>query len=58
MGNTNYKDSGVDIDAGNKAVELIKPLVKKTFRKEVLAGIGGFSGLFNLDVNKYKNPVL
>ena len=44
-----YKDAGVDIDAGNELVERIKPLVKRTQRPEVLAGIGGFGGLFVLD---------
>ena len=37
-----YRDAGVDIDAGDELVERIKPVVKKTMRKEVLAGIGGF----------------
>ncbi len=53
-----YKDSGVDIAAGNSFVNLIKPLVKATTRPEVLADIGGFGGLFSLDTSKYKNPVL
>ncbi|MGB9081120.1 MAG: AIR synthase related protein, partial [Desulfuromonadaceae bacterium] len=53
-----YKDSGVDIAAGNKFVNLIKPLVKATSRPEVLADIGGFGGLFSLNTSKYKNPVL
>ena len=53
-----YKDAGVDIDAGNKLVERIKPLVKKTRRPEVLAGIGGFGGLFALPPGKYHEPVL
>lgn len=53
-----YKESGVDVDAGNRAVELMKSHVKSTFRKEVLGGIGGFAGFFQLDVEKYKNPVL
>ena len=39
-----YKDAGVDIDAGNELVERIKPLVKRTLRPEVLAGLGGFGG--------------
>jgi phosphoribosylformylglycinamidine cyclo-ligase len=52
-----YKDAGVDIDAGNELVERIKPLVKRTRRPEVLAGIGGFGGLFALP-DKYRNPVL
>ena len=53
-----YKDAGVDIDAGNELVERIKPLVKRTRRPEVLAGIGGFGGLFALPPGRYKEPVL
>lgn len=53
-----YKDAGVDIDAGNHAVELMKRHVASTLRPEVLGGIGGFSGLFALDLNRYTNPVL
>jgi len=53
-----YKDAGVDIDAGNELVERIKPAVKSTNREGVLTGLGGFGGLFQLDVGKYKQPVL
>lgn len=53
-----YKDAGVDIDAGNTFVKMIKPLVKATSRPEVIADIGGFGGLFSLNASKYKNPVL
>ncbi len=53
-----YSEAGVSIDAGNRFVELIKPMVKATSRPEVLADIGGFGGLFSLRNNKYKNPVL
>ncbi len=53
-----YKDAGVDIDAGNALVERIKPLVKRTRRPEVLAGIGGFGGLFALPPGRYEEPVL
>lgn len=53
-----YKDAGVDIDAGNELVERIKPLVGRTQRPEVLAGIGGFGGLFALPPGKYREPVL
>jgi len=53
-----YKDAGVDIHAGNDLVENIKPIVKNTFRPEVLTGIGGFGSLFELPVNRYKQPVL
>lgn len=54
----NYKKAGVDIDAGNKAVELIKKDVQSTFGPEVMTGLGGFGGLFKPDLSKYKNPVL
>ncbi len=53
-----YQDSGVDIDAGNKFVDLIRPLVRKTFRPEVVTDIGGFGGLFALRAKKSKNPIL
>lgn len=53
-----YKDAGVDIDSGNKFVNIIKPLVKSTYRPEVIADIGGFGGLFSLNASKYRNPVL
>jgi len=53
-----YKSAGVDIDAGNKAVELMKSYVKSTWGPEVLADLGGFGGFFSLNVGKFKNPVL
>jgi len=53
-----YKKAGVDIDEGERFVRLISPMVKKTFRPEVLTGIGSFSALFKIDLGKYKNPVL
>jgi len=53
-----YADAGVNIDAGNRAVELMKQSVSSTFRPEVLTGIGGFGGLFALDTTRYKQPVL
>ena len=53
-----YQDAGGDIDAGNELVERIKPLVKRTLRPEVLAGIGGFGGLFALPPERYREPVL
>jgi len=53
-----YQQAGVDIDAGNRAVELMKPAVKRTMRPEVLGGLGGFGGLFALDLSKYPEPVL
>ncbi|WP_029407817.1 phosphoribosylformylglycinamidine cyclo-ligase [Thiomicrorhabdus sp. Milos-T2] len=53
-----YKDAGVDIDAGNALVEAIKPIAKATTRPEVPASLGGFGALFELDMSKYKNPIL
>ena len=53
-----YLDAGVDIDAGNELVERIKPAVKSTNRDGVVTGLGGFGGLFQLDVERYKQPVL
>jgi phosphoribosylformylglycinamidine cyclo-ligase len=53
-----YLDAGVDIDAGNELVERIKPAVKSTIRSEVLTGLGGFGGLFQLDIKRHKEPVL
>jgi len=53
-----YRDAGVDIDAGNTLVERIKPAVATTSRPEVLTGLGGFGGLFRLDPDRYRDPVL
>ena len=53
-----YKDAGVDIDAGNLAVEKMKGYVQSTYRPEVLTDLGSFAGLFQLDTQKYKEPVL
>jgi phosphoribosylformylglycinamidine cyclo-ligase len=53
-----YRDAGVDIDAGDALVERIKPLVKRTTRPEVLAGIGGFGAMVELPVDRYRRPVL
>lgn len=53
-----YADAGVDIDAGNKAVELMKDSVKATYRPEVMGDLGGFGGLFALNTKKYKEPIL
>jgi phosphoribosylformylglycinamidine cyclo-ligase len=52
-----YRDSGVDIDAGNRAVELMKQHVRATYRDEVLGDIGGFGGLFALS-GRYEEPIL
>jgi phosphoribosylformylglycinamidine cyclo-ligase len=53
-----YKDSGVDIDRANSFVERIKPLIKAASRREMMSGIGGFGGLFHLDISKNRDPVL
>jgi len=53
-----YKKAGVDIDEGERFVGLISPLVKRTFRKEVITDLGSFNALFKLDLKKFKNPVL
>ena len=53
-----YKDAGVDIDTANLFVDRIKPLIKSTYRKEVMSAIGGFGSLFHLDIGKYTKPVL
>lgn len=58
MSQLTYREAGVDIDAGNKAVDLMKKHVRSTYRPEVLGDIGGFGGLFALDTKKYKQPVL
>ena len=52
-----YKDAGVDVTAGYKAVELMKQYVARTVTKGVLDGIGGFGGLFELDITGIKKPV-
>ena len=54
----NYKNAGVDIDAGNRFVDRIRPVARTTHRPEVLDRPGGFGGLFALQSNAYKNPVL
>ena len=53
-----YAEAGVDIDAGNRFVDLIKPIVSKTFKSGVMTDIGGFAGLFSLKVEHIRNPVL
>jgi phosphoribosylformylglycinamidine cyclo-ligase len=52
-----YRDAGVDIDAGTEVVERIKPLARRSFRPEVMGGLGGFGALFDLS-GKYREPVL
>jgi len=58
MNSNSYKKAGVDIDAGNKLVERIKPLAKSTRRVGADADLGGFGGLFDLAACKYNDPVL
>lgn len=53
-----YRDAGVDIDAGNRLVDRIKPFVRATNRPGVIGDIGGFGGLFALDTGRYREPVL
>ncbi|NOX43322.1 MAG: phosphoribosylformylglycinamidine cyclo-ligase [Gammaproteobacteria bacterium] len=53
-----YLDAGVNIDAGNRLVENIKPLAAKTHRPGVMAGLGGFGALFELPLQKYRQPIL
>ena len=53
-----YRDSGVDIDAGNSLVEAIKPLVKATRRAGADADLGGFGGLFDLKAAGFRDPIL
>ena len=57
MSTVSYKDAGVDIDAGNQFVENIKPLVKATFDKNVIGGIGSFAGAYELP-SGYQKPVI
>ncbi|MDC9714681.1 MAG: phosphoribosylformylglycinamidine cyclo-ligase [Gammaproteobacteria bacterium] len=58
MSSLTYQDAGVDINKGNDLIEQIKPIAKSTNREGVLAGLGGFGAMFELPINKYKNPVL
>jgi phosphoribosylformylglycinamidine cyclo-ligase len=53
-----YRDAGVDIDAGEELVERIKPGVKRSMRREVLGGIGGFGALVEVPLDRYRQPVL
>ncbi|NOQ82223.1 MAG: phosphoribosylformylglycinamidine cyclo-ligase [Methylophaga sp.] len=53
-----YRDAGVDIEAGNALVDRIKPLAAKTRRPGVMAGLGGFGSMFELPVDRYKQPIL
>ena len=58
MSSLTYKDSGVDINKGNKLIEKIKPIAKSTSRPGVLADLGGFGGMFEIPLDRYDNPVL
>ena len=58
MPKTTYKSSGVDIDEGNKFVELIKPIVNSTNNKSLISSLGGFSGVFSLNLNGIEEPLL
>jgi phosphoribosylformylglycinamidine cyclo-ligase len=53
-----YREAGVDIDAGEELVERIKPHVKRSMRREVLGGIGGFGALVEVPLDRYRKPVL
>src|SRR5690242_6439198 len=53
-----YAAAGVDIAAGEKAVEMIKEHVRSTFRPEVVGDVGGFGGLFAVDWKRYHDPLL
>jgi len=54
----NYRDAGVDIDAGAQLIEQIKPHVARTLRPEVIGGLGGFGALFEIPLDRYRKPVL
>lgn len=58
MSSLTYKDSGVDITKGNQLIEKIKPIAKSTLRQGVLAGLGGFGAMFEIPIDRYKNPIL
>jgi phosphoribosylformylglycinamidine cyclo-ligase len=53
-----YKEAGVDIEAGKKLVESIKPIVGKTFKSSVMSDIGGYAGLYSMHLGNVKKPVL
>ncbi len=55
---TTYRDAGVDIDAGEESVRRIKPLARRTFTPGVLADIGAFGAFYELDLERYRRPVL
>ena len=53
-----YRDAGVDVDRGNRMVDRIRAIASRTYRPEVLAGVGGFASLFRLPAERYRDPVL
>jgi phosphoribosylformylglycinamidine cyclo-ligase len=55
---TTYRDAGVDIEAGDALVDRIKPAVKRSMRREVLGGIGGFGALVEVPLDRYRQPVM
>ena len=55
---TSYAAAGVDIEAGDRAVELMKGKLARAGRPEVVGGLGGFAGLFRLDIKKYRDPLI
>ena len=57
-GQLRYSDSGVDIDAGNRLVDRIRPLARGTMRDGVVEGLGGFGAMFEIPAGRYRNPVL
>src|SRR5271154_2990071 len=58
MTSVTYRDAGVDIEAGDALVEMIKPLAKATSRAGVMGGLGGFGALFDLKAAGFSDPVL
>jgi len=57
-GSITYREAGVDIDAGEELVERIKPHVRRSLRREVLGGLGGFGALVEIPLDRYRKPVL
>ncbi len=58
MNDASYAAAGVDIEAGDRAVELMRSRVARTGRPEVVGGLGGFAGLFRLDTDTWRRPLL
>ncbi len=58
VGTASYAGAGVDIEAGDRAVQLLKGRVARSRRPEVVGGLGGFAGLFRLDTSRYRDPLL